>query len=299
MSDFCSKFMRVFSCLVTQVLVLTFLFSANTMAQSERNRKVSLSVNTITFPKQKEKKTAGEVIGKIAEALVTGQINVQRPGSQEAVRAAIVNGISHSHRTIAFDGAPDAEGSSSDAEYYVDVTIPNIATATKTEISSDKKYTTVYYKATVSAVLHIKDSKTNAIVYSQTFNISDLDFSWFTSSEEALVKSLGVLSKRITRYFNSILPLTANIIEGARDKKDKQKEVYIDLGESEGAYRNLHFGVFTVKTVAGKEARKQIGKLKITDVQGDDISLCKVQSGGKEIKSAIDAGENILVMSID
>lgn len=299
MSDFCSKFMKVFTCLMTQVLVFTFLFSANSMAQDERNRKVSFFVNSVTFSKQKEKKTAGEVIGNIAEALVTGQINVQRPGSQEAVRAAIVNGISRSHRTIAFDGGPNADGPSPDAEYYVDVAIPNISTSTKTELSYDKKHTTMYYKANVAVVLHVKDVKTNAIAYSQNFNITDLDLSWFTSSDEALVKSLEVLSKRITRYFNSVLPISANILEGTRDKKDKQKEVYIDLGESEGAYRNLHFGVYTVKTVAGKEARKQIGKLKISEVQGDEISLCKVQSGGREIKSAIEEGEKLILLSID
>ena len=94
-------------------------------------------------------------------------------------------------------------------------------------------------------------------------------------------------------------PLQANIIEGAAAKKDKQKEVYIDLGNSEGAYTGLHMGVYIVKTIAGREAKSQIGKLKIEAVEGDDISRCKVQSGGKDIKAAIDAGEQLLVISID
>ena len=57
-------------------------------------------------------------------------------------------------------------------------------------------------------------------------------------------------------------------------------------------------GVFIVKTIAGREARQQIGKLKVETVLGDDISLCKVQSGGKEIKKAIEAGEQLLVISL-
>jgi hypothetical protein len=52
------------------------------------------------------------------------------------------------------------------------------------------------------------------------------------------------------RYCNRWLPLRANVLEGVRDKKDKQKEVYIDLGNAEGAYKGLHMGVYTVKTVA-------------------------------------------------
>lgn len=83
------------------------------------------------------------------------------------------------------------------------------------------------------------------------------------------------------------------------NKKDKQKEVYIDLGSNEGAFEGLHMGVYIVKTVAGREAKSQIGKLKIEAVEGDDISRCKVQSGGKEIKAAIDAGQQLQVTSID
>ena len=58
-------------------------------------------------------------------------------------------------------------------------------------------------------------------------------------------------------------------------------------------------GVYIVKTVAGREAKSQIGKLKIEAVEGDDLSRCKVQSGGKEIKAALDAGQQLQVISID
>ena len=58
-------------------------------------------------------------------------------------------------------------------------------------------------------------------------------------------------------------------------------------------------GVYEVKTVAGREAKSQIGKLKIEEVEGSDISRCKVQSGGKDIKAALDAGQQLRVMSID
>ena len=81
--------------------------------------------------------------------------------------------------------------------------------------------------------------------------------------------------------------------------KDKQKEVYIDLGTNLGAYKGLHLTAYTVKTIAGKEAKTQVGKLKIMDVQGEDISFCKIQSGGKEIKNILDKGETIFVKSTE
>ena len=147
--------------------------------------------------------------------------------------------------------------------------------------------------------MQFKSAKTDEILASPTFNVTETDLSWIETEDGAMLKALDRLSYYVNRYCNRWLPLRANVLEGARDKKDKQKEVYIDLGSAEGAYKGLHMGVYTVKTVAGKEAKKQIGKLKIEDVQGDDISLCKVQSGGRDIKSALDNGETLVIETTD
>lgn len=98
---------------------------------------------------------------------------------------------------------------------------------------------------------------------------------------------------------NHYKPLQANVIQGGATKKEKQKEVYIDLGSSEGAYVGLHMDIFEIGMVAGRETRSEIGRLKIEEVQGDDISLCKVQSGAKDIKAALDAGKRLRVISTD
>ena len=64
-----------------------------------------------------------------------------------------------------------------------------------------------------------------------------------------------------------------------------------------GAFKGMTFNVYTVLTVADKEAKKEIGRLKITEVMGDDISLCKVTKGGVEIKQNIDSGATLLITS--
>lgn len=51
--------------------------------------------------------------------------------------------------------------------------------------------------------------------------------------------------------------------------------------------------------VAGRETRKQIGRVRVREVLGDDISLCKVQKGGKDIKAAFDRGDAIVAISTD
>ena len=280
------------------LIALCLVCSMSAFAQEGRNARVTVSMNNLNYTVKEQKKELGAILEVIADAL-GGQTTTQQDGYQDAVRAAIVKGLSQSHRITVIDGQLSEEEASRPNSFYIDATISNISTTKKTEQSSDKKKTNTYYKALIGSTLHIKDAGNDQVVASPTFNISETDLSWVETADGALMKALDRLSSRITAYCNRWLPLTANILEGAREKKDKQKEVYIDLGESEGAYKGLHLAVYAVKTVAGKEAKRQIGKLKIEEVQGDDVSLCKVQSGGKDIKAAIDAGENLVVMTTD
>ena len=253
--------------------------------------------NNLIYQKPEAKKGVASVLGVISD-LVSGQTTQQETSYVEAVRASTIKGISQSRRFTIMDG-----GNTEGADYYVDGTISNISTTTKTEDQTDKdgkKHTYTTYKANIGVTLHLKSSQTNTIVASPSFNISDYDVSWVETANGAINNALARLAYRVHDYFDCLLPLRANIIEGATDKKDKQKEVYIDLGSAtKGVYADIHFGVYVVRTIAGKEAKRQIGKLRLKTVMGDDISLCKVQSGGKDIKAALDAGENILIESTD
>ena len=147
--------------------------------------------------------------------------------------------------------------------------------------------------------LTLKDAKTGDVVSSPSFNAQSSSYPSNSTSDQAIRSAMSTLSRQITNWLNKYRPLKANILEGARAKKTKQKEVYIDLGSREGAFEGLHFGVYVVKTIAGREAKSQIGKLKVEEVEGADISLCKVQSGGKDIKEALDSGQQLQVISID
>ena len=273
---------------------------ASEAQEANRNARVIIGVNNLTYTvKEQESK-----FSKMLEVMLTGEITTDQKHYQDAVRAAIVKGLSQSHRISAIDGRLSEEEAQQPGSCYVDATVSNISTTSKIEteyIDKEKKKTRTktYYKALIGVTLHIKDAMSDEVVESPTFNITETDLSWVETQNGAMIKALGRLSGNITRYCNRWLPLRANVLEGAREKKDKMKEVYIDLGEREGAYEGMHMAVYTMKIVAGKEARKQIGKLKIEEVQGEDISLCKVQSGSKEIKAALDAGETLVIQTTD
>lgn len=283
--------------------ILALLVSISAQAAQEgRNAVFTTALNSLQYTPKESKQTAGKVIGEVLTAIVAGETTKEMEGYEEAVRAAVLKGLSGARRIKAIDGQLSQEEAAQPNTWYVDGTISTISSTTKIDTWEDKdkkKHSRTLYSGVVGVTLHFKDAHTDEVLFSPTFNITSSDTSWLDTAQGALNSAIVALSNRITRYLNQALPLSALIIEGAREKKDKAKEVYIDLGDDDGCVKGMHFDVFTVRTVAGHEAKKKVGRLKVTDVQGDDISLCKVQSGGRDIKSAIDAGEQLLIITTD
>ena len=81
------------------------------------------------------------------------------------------------------------------------------------------------------------------------------------------------------------------------DANDKQKEVYVDLGTENGIAPGNTLYVYRIKTIAGKYAKEQLAKLKVKKVEGEEICFCKVTSHGKELMEALDAGDQLVIMT--
>ena len=271
-------------------------------AQDGKNRTYRITLGNVQYAHHDEKLSTGETLGKVLSGVLTGKTEVQATKYEGDVKNAIVKGLSGAHRSRYNDGLLQLDDIVKEGNLVADAVITNIQAKSDSRTWKDKDgktQVTTSYKGLVEAMLTLKDAKTGEIVTNQTFNGFGMGNSSYSDSDKAIRDAIGYLSNRITGWLNMYRPLQANIIEGAAAKKDKQKEVYIDLGSSEGAYVGLHMGVYEVKTIAGREAKSQIGKLKIEAVEGDDISRCKVQNGGKDIKAALDAGEKLKVISID
>lgn len=280
-------------------LICAIAFQVN--AQENRNQTYNITLGNVQYAHHDEKMSAGEAIGKVLTGLATGQVSVQATKYEGDVKNAIIKGLSGAYRFHYNDGLQTGE-LAEEGNIVADAIITNIQAKSNTQTWKDTKgkiQTSTYYTGIAEAMLTLKDAKTGEVITNTSFKGQGTTVSSFSTSDQAIRDALGKLSNRISAWLNKYKPLQANIIEGSTAKKDKQKEVYIDLGNSEGAFAGLHMGVFIVKTVAGREAKSQIGKLKIEAVEGDEISLCKVQSGGKDIKAAIEAGQQLQVISID
>lgn len=94
-------------------------------------------------------------------------------------------------------------------------------------------------------------------------------------------------------------PLRGHMLEKGFEKGKKQKlqDFYIDLGSDHRLFNGANVDVYTVKRIAGRIARQHIGSAKVLEVQGNDISLCKVLRHGDLIKEAFDRGAEIAVQA--
>ena len=285
---------------IAAVLCCSLTVSAQD-TQTNRNQVYNIMLNNVEYTHRDEKLSAGEAVGQILSGVLTGQTSVQASKYEDDVKNAIIKGLSGAHRFRYNDGLAQLKDVVQEGNIVVNAIITNIQAESSTsslKLKDDVKTSTTY-RGIVEAMLTLKDLKTGEVIANPSFGGKGTSFSSYSTSDKAIKEAIAHFATRITAWLNKYSPLQANIIEGTAAKKDKQKEVYIDLGSSEGAYEGLHMGVFQVKKIGGREAKSQIGKLKIEAVEGDDISRCKVQSGGKDIKAAIDAGEKLRVISID
>lgn len=280
------------------VLTTCFAMMATTgmMAQSE-NAVQNVSVMELDYmTKETPKSDLGAVVGAVLDVL-SDQTTSEEPGYSDALRASVIMALSNVRRFTVTDGlqvAPNDE-----TNILIDGTINYISITRELRLASNKKDKIPQFYAQIGLTLNVKDAATGTIINSQVFEVNRTGWSWVNSNDTAIKNALENLRRRVEKYYNTAYPYTAHVLERGVEKKDKQKELYIDLGAMHGLQEGIHFDVYVIGSIGGKETRKQIGRLKVKSIEGDEVSLCKVSSGGKEIKAAIDAEQQLLIISTD
>lgn len=290
-------------CLV--ITLLSLVGFTHSYAQSANNDKVGVLMGELGYKSSDQHQKAQSLLLAIAEAALKIQESRSSHNGTRVVnynsvrenvlRAAVIKGMADSHRITAYDQANNSDHIS----YKVDGTVLDITTKSKNNpaTANQRAYTT--YKTTLSIALQVKDAQTGSIVLSPNFNVSEYEVIWTDTQEKAMSYALDALVRSVTKCFNKWMPVSGQVLEGATAKGDKQKDIYVNLGSKNGAKKGMHLDVFSTKIIAGHTARNKVGRLKIDNIQGDDISLCKVVSGAKEIKAAIDANTPLSVESTD
>ena len=284
-------------------IALTFVLSAVGVSAQDNglNPVYKVQLTEITYQKNEVKKkvTVGKVLSVMADVVEGRVTDINNEEYIPLARNRVMEGLTHVRRLQVVE---DSEAS--DAKYQVSAVLTDIAATRKVKAydrkdSKGREYTETktYYGAIASVALHFTNLQTGEVTTS-TLSGRCSEYSLARSADEAIRSALDELSDNIYEYYNECYPVRANIIERGIEKKDKTKELYIDVG-SRFIGEDIHFDVFVVGQVAGRETRKQIGRIRVRETLGDDISLCKVQKGGKEIKAAFDRGDAIVAISTD
>ena len=284
------------------MMLVAWLMAIAAWAQDNGlNPVYKIQIGDITYEKGEASKkvTVGKVLGVVADAVEGRVTDIHNEEYIPLAANSVMEGLTHVRRLQTID-AEEAE----DVKYLVTATLTDIAATRKLKTydrkdSKGREYTETktYYGAVVTVALNFKNLQTGGITTS-TISGRCSEYSLARSADEVIRAALGALAANIYEYYNEAYPIRANIIERGTEKKDKTKEVYIDVG-SRFIGEDVHFDVFIVGQVAGRETRKQIGRVRVRETLGDDISLCKVQKGGKDIKAAFDRGDAIVAISTD
>ena len=260
-----------------------------------------VQLGDITYQKNEVKKkvTVGKVLSVMADVVEGRVTDINNEEYIPLARNRVMEGLTHVRRLQVVD---DSEAT--DARYQVTAVLTDISATRKVKSydrkdSKGREYTEMktYYGAIASVSINFTNLQTGEVTTS-TLSGRCSEYSLAKSADEAIRTALYELADNIYEYYNECYPIRANIIERGTEKKDKTKELYIDVG-SRFIGEDTHFNVYVVGQVAGRETRKQIGRIRVRETLGEDISLCKVQKGGKDIKVAFDNGDAIVAISTD
>ncbi|MBO6033423.1 MAG: hypothetical protein J6Q22_18545 [Prevotella sp.] len=280
-----------------KVFIFFSLFVTMPLMAQNGNAQQNVSVGELSYMiKEQPKSELGTVVGAVLDVLAD-RTTEEQPGYVDAVRASVMMALSNVRRFTVSDGLQVATNEATNL--IVDGTVNYISTTRELRTHSGKKDKIPEFYAQIGLTLNVKDAASGNVINSQVFEVNKSSWSWFKSTDSAIKDALEGLRKKLVKHYNAVFPYSAHILERGTEKKDKQKELYIDLGASHGLQEGTHLTVYVLGSIGGKETRRQIGRLKVNAVEGDEVSRCKVVSGGKDIKAALDAGEQLLIISTD
>lgn len=157
-----------------------------------------------------------------------------------------------------------------------------------------------YWQATCSYTLKVINPADGKLVATKNFKHGQgITNSILEDTEDqAVAKLCSQAVKAVRELVDEAFKLEGQVLEIAETKKDKAESVYISLGSKHGVSEGAYFAVCIERMVAGRTSQKVIGQLKAEAVEGEDLTLCEVKKGGKEIKAAMEQGQKLIVKSI-
>ncbi len=108
----------------------------------------------------------------------------------------------------------------------------------------------------------------------------------------SLTRSIKKLSGWVIQFIINNFPIVVDFVQVTKEKKGEAEMVEVLAGKAHGMVPRDRLDVTeeTVREINGRKitSRRKLGEIRVETIDGDEISTCRVLSGGKEIKAAAD-----------
>lgn len=155
----------------------------------------------------------------------------------------------------------------------------------------------VFYDGQITFNLKVLNIADGSVKVTKAFTYSGLNAKTGSSPEQAVLNTTDYVKMSMQKFINENFKLESVIVAIETTGKKGAETVYVNCGTALGIQKGQLFDVFVEKDVAGKKIRQNVGQLKAQEVQGDDMTLCKVAKGGEAIKAANDEQRPLIVVS--
>lgn len=149
--------------------------------------------------------------------------------------------------------------------------------------------------------IQLIDDMTGEVVWQDS--IED-DYNTIMQSSDPMDDCLRSIKNDLTRVLDGLFPFVAprlssegNVTALDSFKKEKANTVFVNLGSSNELKKGDTLEVYLQQNIAGNAGLTQIGSLTVSEVQGPNLSLCKVKKGEKEIYNALQNGQTLVVQT--
>lgn len=154
---------------------------------------------------------------------------------------------------------------------------------------------TVSYNVIISVkIISIKDGEvkhSKTMTLTSSSSSSDKNGSFPTAKEEIAASLKPNLAEKCScefaRFMYDVFPPEIKLIQLEEEKKGKAEKVLCTT--SAALPKNGLLSVFAEEMIGDLVRQKEIGKLRVIEMQGEKLALCDVQKGGEDILAKINA----------
>lgn len=248
------------------------------------NPKIPVYIGDITYePLSRGQKVAGVLTG-----LLSNEISIEDEQMVEGAKEALRGCLRDVNRFVIKTGQVAPEDMDNALIFSAKVIFCNFTEKLNNRILDQE--------ARILAYITLTSAANNTVVYNRQVS----GYTWL-SLFHTQAKTREYTQNRLwidaAAALRRAFPLRGHMLEKGfqKGKKQKLQEFYIDLGSNHRLFTDSNVDVYVVRRIAGRIARQYIGSAKVVEVEGEDISLCKVKKNGQQIKEAFDRGAEIAV----